>query len=83
MNPQKRESERLEIWQLMALSEKILNSTVSLGVENKSVVETQDNKTETNSMAIEELAKAVAQIKEEMVQLWVYVGAIGKVVGVS
>ncbi|MGF1490827.1 MAG: hypothetical protein ACFBSE_27370 [Prochloraceae cyanobacterium] len=65
--------------QLMALYEKLLNSPVSSGVKDKSVVETQDNKTETNKSAIEELLKAVAQIREEMARLWGYVG--GAIVG--
>ncbi|MGF1486564.1 MAG: hypothetical protein ACFBSE_05570 [Prochloraceae cyanobacterium] len=69
--------------QLMALYEKLLNSTVSLGVENKSVVESKGNKTETNSTVIQELVRAVAQIREEMARLWEYVGAISQKLGVA
>ncbi|MGF1485489.1 MAG: hypothetical protein ACFBSE_00040 [Prochloraceae cyanobacterium] len=69
--------------QLMALYEKLLNSTVSSGVEDKSAVETQGNKTESNSTAIEELVTAVAEIREEMARLWEYVGAISQKLGVA
>jgi len=69
--------------QLIALYEKLLNSPVSLGVENESVVETEVNKTETNKSAIEELVRAVAEIREEMARLWGYVGAIGQKLGVA
>ncbi|MGF1489026.1 MAG: hypothetical protein ACFBSE_18220 [Prochloraceae cyanobacterium] len=69
--------------QLMALYEKLLNSTVSSGVKDKSVVETEINKTETNSTVIQELVKAVAQIREEMARLWEYVGAISQKLGVA
>ncbi len=67
----------------MALYEKLLNSTVSVGFENVSVVETQGNQTETNLTGIKELVAAVAQITEEMVRLWEYVGAIGQKLGMA
>ncbi|MDJ0728294.1 MAG: hypothetical protein QNJ38_24640 [Prochloraceae cyanobacterium] len=48
-----------------------------------SVVETQGNQTETNLTGIKELVAAVAQITEEMVRLWEYVGAIGQKLGMA
>ncbi|MGF1486334.1 MAG: hypothetical protein ACFBSE_04395 [Prochloraceae cyanobacterium] len=69
--------------QLMALYEKLLNSPVSYGFEDKSVVETEGNKTETNSTIIQELVRSVAEIKEEMRRLWEYVGEIGQKLGVA